>query len=65
MIINAKKQKEIENLSRELESAADKYNEAVLNNEPPAVIASISRHISYFQKQLEELKARETAGSQR
>jgi hypothetical protein len=57
------KQQEIENISRELESATDKYNEAVLNNEPAPVVASITRHIKYFEKQLEELKARETADS--
>jgi hypothetical protein len=65
MITKKTKQQEIENLSRELDSAANKYKEAVLNNEPAAVVASINRHIKYFEKQLEELKARESTGSQR
>ena len=65
MITKKTKQQEIENLSRELESAANKYKEAILNNEPAAVVASITRHIKYFEKQLEELKARHAMESQR
>jgi hypothetical protein len=57
------KQQDIENLSRELLSAADKYNEAVLNNEPAQVLESITRHIKYFEKQLNDLKEREMTGS--
>lgn len=56
MRVNNRAQAEIDNLTKEIEAARSKYQEAISNNEPEAVKQSIERIIQYLTRQLNQLQ---------